>query len=589
MVIVKYLITYLLGLIIWGVTINTALYAQSTKAFTAQLGFYTSGPKTIILTQAKANESFSIVDLHKNKTVFKGRLTAGKKSPTAGIIGYAADFSAVKHNGYYAIQYKGHNLDSFYIQPATYQALSIGAIKSYYYQRASMPLLPAYAGKWHRGAGHPDTLVYIHASALGDTHHEGASISSAGGWYDAGDYNKYIVNSGITMGTLLMAYEDFSAYYDTLSLNIPESGNGVPDILNEIIYNLRWMLTMQDADGGVFTKCTNAAFDGMVMPGITKDKRYVVQKSTAATLDFAAVTAQAARIIKDMPGLKALSDSCLTAAKQAWQWAGRYPRLYYDQDAMNKQYRPAITTGGYGDKKPEDEWFWAAAELYITTRDTIYLNRAQQYWQPAYDLQGWPNVGMMGCYSLLRHATALALPELLVSQLQQRLLQLADEYVAAQDKTAFATVMGYSAANYSWGSNAVAGNQAMLLIKAYLLSGEKQYVHAALTNLEYLVGRNATGYSFVTGFGKKTPLFPHHRPSAADGIAEPVPGFLVGGPNKNAAIQDKCAYTDLEPELQYVDATCSYASNEIAINWNAPLVYITGAFESIKYLLRFND
>lgn len=586
---VKYLITYLSGLIVLGVITNTPVYAQSTKAFAAQLGFYTSGSKTIILTQAKANEPFSIIDLHKNKTVFKGRLTTGKKSPTADITGYAADFSGVKNNGYYAIQYKGQNLDSFYIQRAVYYALSIGAIKSYYYQRASMPLLPAYAGKWHRGAGHPDTLVYIHASALGDKYQEGAGITSSGGWYDAGDYNKYIVNSGITMGTLLMAYEDFPAYYDTLSLNIPESGNAVSDIIDEIIYNLRWMLTMQDADGGVFTKCTNAAFDGMVMPGVTKDKRYVVQKSTAATLDFAAVTAQAARIIKNMPDLKNLSDSCLAAANKAWQWAMKYPAAYYDQDAMNKQYQPAITTGGYGDKKLEDEWCWAAAELYVTTRDTVFLKTAQQYWQPVYNLQGWPNVGMMGCYSLLKHATALALPESFVLQLQQRLLQLADEYIVAQNKTAFATVMGYHAANYSWGSNAVAANQAMLLIKAYLLTGKKQYVYAALTNLEYLVGRNATGYSFVTGFGKKTPLFPHHRPSAADGIAEPVPGFLVGGPNKNAAIQDKCAYTDLEPELQYADATCSYASNEIAINWNAPLVYITGALENIKYQLRFDS
>lgn len=583
----KCLGTYVSGLIILGFIINKPAYAQSAKAFVTQSGFYTNGPKTIILTHAKANEPFGIIDLDTRQNVFAGRLTSGRKSPTADITGYAAEFSALKKNGYYAIQYKGQNLDSFYIQPAVYHALSAGAIKAYYYQRASMPLLPQYAGKWHRGAGHPDTMVYIHASALGDTHHAGESIKSPGGWYDAGDYNKYIVNAGITMGTLLTAYEDFSGYYDTLALNIPESGNGIPDIINEIIYNLRWMLTMQDMDGGVFAKCTNAAFDGMVMPGVTKDKRYVVQKSTAATLDFAAVTAQAARIMKNMPGLQLLSDSCLAAAVKAWQWAVNNPVVYYNQDAMNKQYRPAITTGGYGDKKLEDEWCWAAAELYITSGDMVFLKAAQQYWQPAYDLQGWPNVGMMGCYSLLKYATSLTLPESFVSQLQQRLLQLADEYMAAQNKTAFATVMGYHAANYSWGSNAVAANQAMLLIKAFLLTGEKKYAVAALSNLDYLTGRNATGYSFITGFGKKVPLFPHHRPSEADHIIEPVPGFLVGGPNKNASTQDKCVYPRLEPELQYLDAGCSYASNEIAINWNAPLVYITGAFEALKLRLKF--
>ena len=124
-------------------------------------------------------------------------------------------------------------------------------------------------------------------------------ISTPGGWYDAGDYNKYIVNSGITTGTLLSAYEDFPGYFNELYTNIPESGNDVPDILDEALYNIRWMLSMQDPnDGGVYNKCTNAAFDGMVRPGVTKLPRYVVQKGTAATLDFAAVSAQASRIFK---------------------------------------------------------------------------------------------------------------------------------------------------------------------------------------------------------------------------------------------------------------------------------------------------
>lgn len=588
MVTMKFLSVYLFIVTIILV-FYTPVYSQQTKAFGAQLGFYTNGPKTIILTHAKAKETFTIIDLRHHKTVFTGRLASGQQSLTSDITGYAAEFSALKNNGHYAIRYKGNNLDSFYIQSSVYNALNIGAIKSYYYQRVSMPLLPQYAGKWHRGAGHPDTLVYIHASALDDKHPEGAGIASPGGWYDAGDYNKYIVNCGITIGTLLMAYEDFPAYYNSLSLNIPESGNGVPDILNEIIYNLRWMLTMQDTDGGVFTKCTNAAFDGMVMPDVTKDKRYVVQKSTAATLDFAAVTAQVARIIKTMPALGPLSDTCLTAANKAWQWAVKNPALYYDQDAMNKQYQPAITTGGYGDKSLEDEWFWAAAELYVTTRETAFLNIALDKWRPTYGLQGWPHVGLMGVYTLLKHEKSIQLPVGFYGEIKSRVMQFADELLTAQNQTAFGTVMGYTTANYSWGSNAVAANQSMLLIKAYLLSGEKKYVHAALTNLEYLTGRNATGYSFITGFGKKTPMYPHHRPSAADGITEPVPGFLVGGPNRQAAAQDKCVYDSLVPELQYTDAACSFASNEIAINWNAPLVYITGAMESIQYQLQFND
>src|SRR3569832_2234685 len=98
------------------------------------------------------------------------------------------------------------------------------------------------------------------------------------------------------MGTLLSAYEDFPAYFNDLVTHIPESRDKVPDLLNEVLYNLRWMFTMQDGyDGGVYHKCTNAAFDGMVMPGVTKAPRYVVLKGTAATLDFAAVMAQSSR------------------------------------------------------------------------------------------------------------------------------------------------------------------------------------------------------------------------------------------------------------------------------------------------------
>ena len=161
----------------------------------------------------------------------------------------------------------------------------------------------------------------------------------------------------------------------TLHTGIPESGNALPDIIDEILYNLRWMLTMQDpGDGGVYHKCTNAAFDGMVMPGATTLPRYVVQKSTAAALDFAAVTAQSARILKkfqkQLPGL---SDSCLKASQNAWNWAVKNPNVIYDQDGMNKKFEPAITTGAYGDNTLWDEWTWAASELFVSTKESASL------------------------------------------------------------------------------------------------------------------------------------------------------------------------------------------------------------------------
>jgi endoglucanase len=445
-------------------------------------------------------------------------------------------------------------------------------------------LEPKYAGKWQRGPGHPDTVVLIHPSVESKQHPAGAQISSPKGWYDAGDYNKYIVNSGITMSSLLSAYEDFPAYFNKLTTDIPESGDALPDLLNEILFNLEWMITMQDrSDGGVYHKLTNAAFDGMVMPGVTKAPRYVVQKSTPATLDFAAVMAQAARVFKkfekQLPGL---SSRCQAAAEKAWEWAVKNPDVRYDQQGINEKFDPDITTGEYGDRSFKDEWLWCAAELFVTTSDTKYYAMVKERMQDAVALPSWSNVAMQGYYTLTRKGSELPGMDSTIHAMKKKILQMADTFLAKQKENAFATVMGQSQRDFVWGSNAVAANQGILLLNAYLQSGQRKYFEGALANIDYLLGRNATGYCFVTGFGSKSPMHPHHRPSVADGIDEPVPGLLAGGPNPGR--QDKCTYPFIEPENAYVDIDCSYASNEIAINWNAPVVYLLNAVEAIRSL-----
>ncbi len=140
--------------------------------------------------------------------------------------------------------------------------------------------------------------------------------------------------------------------------------------------------------------------------------------------------------------------------------------------------------------------------------------------------------------------------------------------------------MGGRKSDFVWGSNAVCANQGVAFIQAYQLCQDKKYLNHALANLDYLMGRNGTGYAFVTGFGDKMPLAPHHRPSESDGIAEPVPGLLVGGPNPGQ--QDKCEYSSSVADESYTDLECSYASNEIAINWNAPLVYLAAGIEALQ-------
>jgi endoglucanase len=562
--------------------INMNAKAQPAGIRLNQIGFYPDAPKTAIITTG-GGQPFTLVN-QAGKPSYTGRLIPAPTPTLAGRTAYIATFSAFHQPGTYTLRLAdGSTSYSFRIAARVYHEVAAGSIKAFYYQRASTTLPKRYAGQWQRAEGHPDNEVLVHPSAVSTGRPAGTVIASPRGWYDAGDYNKYIVNSGITMGTMLSLYEDFPAYAKTVKLNIPESGNAVPDLLDELLWNLRWMLTMQDpADGGIYHKLTNAAFDGMVMPDKATKPRYVVQKSTAATLDFAAVTAQAARIFKNynqqLPGL---ADSCLRASEYAWQWAVKNPKVLYRQEEMNKQYQPPVSTGTYGDNDVQDEWIWAACELYISTHQEQYLSAGAILPDNNMPIPSWGQVRLLGYYSLLRNKDKLTTAgKAPVVQLSRQLLTMADEMVQHGKANAYQTVMGSSAKDFGWGSNSDAANQGIALLQAYRLTHQEAYLNAALSNLEYILGRNGSGYSYVTGFGSKTPMHPHHRPSVADGIAPPIPGLLVGGPNPG--MQDHIQVPSIVPDEAYIDDDRAYAANEIAINWNAPLVYLVNAIEALQ-------
>ena len=547
-----------------------------------QTGFYPEGPKTAIILTGTATQ-FTIQSTSK-KIVFTGTLKRSVKPDFAGNQTLIADFSAFHTPGKYMLYVPGVGYSYLFgIKKSVHREVAAAAIKAFYFMRASCTLSQKYAGKWARAEGHADTSVLIHASAADDKRPEGTRISSPRGWYDAGDYNKYIVNSGISTSTLLSLYEDFPAYMRTVKLNIPESGNGLPDILNEVLWNVRWMLTMQDPnDGGVYHKLTNAAFDKFEMPDKDKTPRYVVQKGTAATLDFAAVMAQASRIFRKFPKqLPGLADSCIHEATGAWEWAIKNPKVTYAQEAINQKFSPKITTGAYGDRNFSDEFIWAASELFVTTGQSRYLKAVNLLPDSNMLLPSWAQVRLLGYYTLVKNSgsfgsnTPTELPEL-----KKRLLAFADNLIAGADETAYQTVMTKSPARFHWGSNSDAANEGVALIQAYKLSNDPKYLISALDNLDYLLGRNGAGYSYLTGYGSKTPMHPHHRPSASDGVVDPVPGLLVGGPNPG--MQDHIRVPSTVPDEAYIDDDRAYAVNEIAINWNSPFAYLANAIEALQ-------
>ncbi len=577
----RYILLPVILLLVSGLLV-LPVYAQNNPVIRInQVGFYPKQAKIAIAENLNAGK-FYVIASHSADTVFRGMLQDPSKDIYSGKINAVADFSALTAPGsYYLYIPAAGNSYSFSIKNKVYQSLAKGVLKAYYFMRCSETLLPVYAGKWARAEGHPDTAVLIHPSAATEKRPAGTVISSPGGWYDAGDYNKYIVNSGISMATLLSAYEDFPVYFDALHTNIPEGGDHIPDILNEVLWNLRWMLTMQDPhDGGVYHKLTNAVFDKMEMPADARAPRYVVEKSTAATLDFAAVMAQAARVFnkfkRQLPGL---SDSCIHAAGYAWQWAIQHPNVIYDQEKMNERYSPAVTTGTYGDRNIQDEKYWAGIELFVTTGKEDYYKAVQPLAPRQFLLPSWGMVSVLGEYTLVRFRGSLKNKVKELPAIEKQLTRFADQLLDNSGK-AYQTVMGGRAHDFIWGSNSVAANQGVALLQAYLLTKDKKYLDGAIGNLDYLLGRNATGYCFVTGFGSKSPMHPHHRPSVADGIKDPVPGFVVAGPNPGQ--QDKCTtYPSHIPDESYTDDDRAYACNEIAINWNAPVVYLVNAVEAI--------
>ncbi len=576
----KFKISFLLLLII-----NISSYTQSlvNTFYFNQLGFYKNGPKEIVWAGSQ-EKSFAIVEKNSNKVVFNGVLSEQRINPFSNKTTQIAHFSSYNKVGQYVIKVGNFKSQPFGIQQNELNSAAKASLKSYYFQRASMPLEIKFAGQYARPAGHADNEVYIHPSAATAQRPAESIINSSRGWYDAGDYNKYIINSGISMGTLFLLYENFPDFCKKIEVNIPESSNAIPDLLDEALYNLRWMLTMQDpADGGVYHKCTNAEFDKMnVMPHQVSTKRYVIYKTTTAALDFCAVMAQASRVYrqyaKELPGL---SDSCLVAAKTAWLWAKNNPNIIPNQNELNKKFEPKINTGSYDDSDASDEWAWAAAEMYATTGNEQYYP-ANLFPAQKPNVQVWRSLHRMAYYTFLNQEKSLGpkgkadLPKV-----KSEIVEFANNLLQGVDKQSFNTVMGRNASDFMWGSTGHAANQGLALIQAFIITKDKKYLTAALGNLDYLYGRNATGYSFLTGFGHKQVMHLHHRPSEADKIEAPIPGLLSGGTNPKR--QDKCqGYTTTIVDEHFLDDVCSYSTNENCINWNAAMVYLSWSIEALQ-------
>lgn len=536
-----------------------------------QVGYMPHLSKTVFVS-SKA-DSFFLHDASTKEILFRDKLTLWKTSdPSTGLTIYKGDFTKFQTSGLYFITTSTNDTSvSFSISDSVYKDSYYKMLKGFYFQRCGMKLLPAFAGLYFHAACHTsDGYLYQDPSKL---------IPSTGGWHDAGDYGKYVVNAGVSVGTLLMAYEMFPERFSQDDLNIPESGNKVPDILDEVRYELSWLLTMQDSvSGGVYAKETAKDFEGFIMPQNDLAKRFIYQIASTATADFAAMMARASRVYQAFD--PQFSAQCLSASERAWTYLESHPDIVPSGGFKN----PSDTkTGEYGDGTDKDERLWAASELFQTTQSRKYHDYYKLHFSDFGIINGamsWPNLRSMA------HLTYLFGNNQDKSVYDQVLFAVktyAEALLNLRKNDGMQLVL--SPTDYYWGSNSEVLNRAVMLIAAYTKTNNRPYFDAALDQFNYILGTNAHNMSFVTGTGVKSVMFPHHRPSVSDGVFKPVPGLLAGGPNKNIT-QDPVLQSrftsSTPPALCYIDNEGSYASNEIAINWNAPLVFVAGYFNGEK-------
>lgn len=591
--------------------------AQTPPAGTVQMsqvGFERGGPKVAtVVDRATRPLPWHVVDAA-GKTVAEGRSEVFGRDEASGNHVHIVRFSTVQTEGKgYRLIVGDHESRPFVIDEHPHARLKYDALAYFYANRAGEPLLARYLARpdLARPAGNPDEKATCFSGRdSAGTVWPGCSytLDVTGGWYDAGDFGKYVVNAGISVWTLLNAYERAealqspgrAAFADGKG-RIPGSGNGVNDLLDEARHEIEFMLRMQipegtqaqlpvgpvkpgvpatlttvDAGGMVHHKVHGAKWSGFPLrPGEDKQPRYLYPASTAATLNLAAVGAQCARVWRTID--PAFAARCMTAARAAFKAALR-----------NRDIRTTASFDGggpYGDDDVSDEFYWATAELYATTRNPAYLTalRTSRY------MLGGPNSGAsatgdmdfahtaaLGSITLATVPGALSTDDLVT--VRANLTRAAADYLRQS------TTQGYgvprTGSNYDWGSNSGLLNRAIVMALAFDYTGDWNYRNGVIQVLDYVLGRNPLDQSYVTGYGDRPVVNPHHRAWAHSLDASypaPPPGAVSGGPNSTNMADDvaKTMRGKCVGQTCWRDALQAYALNEVAINWNAPLLWVS--------------
>jgi endoglucanase len=531
-----------------------------------QVGYLPSGPRRATLVTAAVEAlTWQLAD-DTGRIVADGTTEPRGVDVSSGQNVHTIDFGAHRQAGTgFTLIADGATSRPFTIGAGLYRPLLTDAMKFFYCQRSGIEIRADLRPGYGRPAGHPGDRDVPCAPDAGDYR-----LDVRGGWYDAGDQGKYVVNGGITVWQLLHAFEHRNGL-DHLPLDLPESGNGVPDLLNEVRWELDFLLRMRAPHGMVHHKMHDREWTGLpTLPHLDPQPRELRPVSTAATLNLAAVAAQGARIFRKYDADYA--DLLLAAARTAFTAAREHPIRYAPVE-------DTVGGGPYDDDDVRDEFYWAAAELFLTTGEPEFadavlaspLHTADVFGPYAFD---WAATAAAARLDLA--LTPSALPGR--DEVRASVVAGADRYLAIQRAHPYAVAYAPPGNRWHWGSNSMVLNNLVVLAVAYDLTGAARYRDGVLEGLDYLLGRNALNLSYVTGYGTDYAENQHSRWYAHQldpSLPHPPKGTLAGGPN--SGLQDEVAQARLAGcvgQFCYVDDIHSWSTNELTINWNAPLVWI---------------
>jgi endoglucanase len=496
-------------------------------------------------TSPKQADSFQL--LHENGApAFSGTGSSPRQAEDGATL-HELDFSAFDQPGRYYVEAPGVGRSPvFTIGSDVYREPFAVTMLSFYGQRCGTAVHFRYQDDaFSHGACHTEDAYLDFVTGAG------TNKPSPYGWHDAGDYGKYTINGAFAAGLLLKAWEHFRPALEGFELELPERGGAMPDLLDEVKFELEWLLTTQFESGAVSHKVTAQNFETTVPPEADKQRRYYAPFGSAAAASFAAVMAQGARVYAEFDA--EFANRCRDAALAAYAFLNANPD---DQ----KPDLSSFKTGGYGTGDRDDR-AWAAAEVWETTGDPAVLADLEARvkgiglrvdWD-------WSDLGNLAAFTYALSQRAGRDPAV-VDSLGKNIVSTADSIVQLTNQHPYGRGIG---TKYYWGINGTVVRTAMNLAVAQRLAPKDAYLDAIAAQIDHVLGRNAYGRSFVTGLGHLPPMNPHHRPSAADGVIAPWPGQLVGGAHP-------------KPDA-WLDEYDSYQTNEVAINWSAALAYALAA------------